>query len=79
MEKVVYFFITLVSASPFSNFSIRVFGKPSSIMVDGPLGFLGLCAWWLGDGADDVIGLFINDGDNKTTGTLRKCSVGMRI
>lgn len=48
-------------------------------MLDGPLLDVKLCAWWLGDGAFDVIGLFINDGDNSTTGTFLKCSVGIRI
>lgn len=71
---------TFLSASPFNSFCISVVGNASSIMVEGlTTAFRSQCARWLGDGAADVIGLFISDGDNNTTGTLRKCSVGMRI
>lgn len=59
--------------------SISDLGNESSRMLDGPLEVPCWAAWWHGDGALDVTGLLISDGDNSTTGTLRKCSVGIRI
>lgn len=36
-------------------------------------------AWWQGDGVLDTTGLLCKDGESSKTGTLLKCSVGIRI
>lgn len=57
------------SSSDFGNASSKTFVEP----------FDGRWEVWLGEGAVDVTGVVIRDGDSNTTGTFRKCSVGIRI
>lgn len=64
----------------FRSTSVRISLSISDLGNDSSSPCWGLwCGWWLGDGADDIVGLFCSEGERSCTGTFEKCSVGIRI
>lgn len=61
-------FVTFRSTSVRSSRSMSDLGNDSSMPP-----------WWLGEGALETVGLLCSEGERSCTGTLLKCSVGIRI